>query len=142
MFGSITTSVGPPISSRCSTLSRWTSTNRRRAPTLAPSITARRGSVRAGQNRRIRYPPIPSIASATTKAIRNFTRTDRSSMNSIGNRLGLRDERKPGGPGSPGGPGGPPVLGLVDLSDLVSLSGQLDRLDLVGQYHPVDLVGL
>ena len=30
MFGSITTSVGPPISSRCSTLSGWTSTGGRR----------------------------------------------------------------------------------------------------------------
>jgi hypothetical protein len=34
-------------------------------------------------NRRIRYPPTPSTASATTKAIRNFTETDRSSKNSI-----------------------------------------------------------
>ena len=92
MFDSITTSVGPPISSRCSTSSRRTSTSRRRPSTLAALITARRGwRPRGPLNRRIRYPPTPSIASATTKAIRNFTGTDRSSKNSIEVLPSLRD---------------------------------------------------
>ena len=43
MFCSTTMSLGPPIISRCSTLSRRTSTRRRRPSTGAASITARRG---------------------------------------------------------------------------------------------------
>ena len=43
IFGSITTSVGPPIISRCSTLSRRISTSRRRPSTVLASITASRG---------------------------------------------------------------------------------------------------
>jgi hypothetical protein len=43
IFCSITTSLGPPIISRCSRLSRRISTSRRRPSTAAASITASRG---------------------------------------------------------------------------------------------------
>ena len=43
MFGSTTTSVGPPIIKRCSTLSRRMRISRRRLSTVAASMTARRG---------------------------------------------------------------------------------------------------
>ena len=43
ILGSTTTSVGPPIISRCSTLSRRIRMSRRRPSTLAESITASRG---------------------------------------------------------------------------------------------------
>ena len=43
ILGSTTTSVGPPIISRCSILSRRISTRRRRPSTAAASITASRG---------------------------------------------------------------------------------------------------
>ena len=76
IFGSTTMSVGPPIISRCSTLSRRTSTSLRRPSTAAASITARRGirprlvsaPRRLPPNRRTTHAAAPISASTTTKA--------------------------------------------------------------------------
>ena len=97
IFSSTTISVGPPIISRCSTLSRRTSTSRRRPSTGAASTTARRGARPRVAAVPIRDPPkrrisqnVSAIRPRTiTKATMKRTISDPSVPNRLSNMCGL-----------------------------------------------------
>ena len=80
MLVSTTTSLGPPIISRCSTLSRRMMTSLRRPSTAAESITASRGwrpraaaSIRVAPKRRTSQAAAPISSSTKTNAMMKFT---------------------------------------------------------------------
>jgi hypothetical protein len=91
MFGSITTSLGPPIIKRCSTLSRRIRTRRRRPSTVAASITASRGwrpravevPSRSAPNQRTTQKNAPSSATRMMMAPRTRTGVDTSRLSNI-----------------------------------------------------------